>query len=216
MTEKFGAARAELVQSLRRSGIRNEAVLRALGEIPRHQFVPPGLADQAYRNCALPIERGQTISQPYVVARMTESALGGAESLHRVLEIGTGSGYQAAVLARVAAEVCSVERVKHLHRQAAGRFAALGMDNVRLRHGDGAEGWPERAPYDAILVTAAAPEVPSALLEQLTPGGRLVIPVNAVWSHQELQEITRGAKGEIRRKIDDVVFVPLLEGTVSA
>lgn len=186
-------------------GVRDPLTLRALKEVPRHLFVPPDQAAEAYQDHPLPIGRGQTISQPYIVAFMTEAlGLRGGET---VLEVGTGSGYQAAVLARIAARVKSVEIVEPLAVEAKQRLASLGYDNVEVRAGDGYLGWPEAAPFDGILVTAAAPRIPEPLKAQLTEGGRLVIPVG-----DELQELVvvtrRGADFEERRVLP-VRFVPM-------
>ena len=211
----FESQHRVLVQELRNSGIRSQPVLRALSAVPRHRFVAGTIAQVAYLDRALPIDCGQTISQPYVVACMTAAALGERDRLERVLEIGTGSGYQAAVLAQLAEEVYSVERIEALHLRAQTLFRELGIRNVKQRFGDGAEGWPEHAPFDAVLVTAAAEAVPPALLKQLVPGGCLVIPVAAGPGWQELQVIRPRAEGEERRRIGDVRFVPMLEGTVT-
>jgi len=188
----------------------DERVLAAMATVPREQFVPEFDADSAYANIPLPIGCGQTISQPYIVALMTD--LLDPQPDHVVLEIGTGCGYQAAVLSQLVAHVYSVEVIAELAAGASERLASLGCTNVTTRHGDGNLGWPEHAPYDGIIVTAGAPSVPPALIEQLRPGAPLVIPVNS-GMHQMLQCITRSASGEIN--VDDVLpvaFVPLVEG----
>ncbi|MGL6297415.1 MAG: protein-L-isoaspartate(D-aspartate) O-methyltransferase, partial [Plesiomonas sp.] len=176
-----------LLINLKAQGIRDEQVLHALASVPRNRFIDEAFAHKAYDNTALPIGAGQTISQPYIVARMTE--LLGLQPHSRVLEIGTGSGYQTAILAHLVDRVCSVERIKTLQWQAKRRFKQLDLHNIATRHGDGWEGWPARAPFDAIIVTAAATAIPQALLEQLADGGVLVIPVGS--TSQALQKITR-------------------------
>ncbi len=205
--------RDRLVERLRENGVRDEQVLNVIRTLPRHQFVDEALATRAYEDTALPIGHGQTISQPWVVARMTEALREGGVQPGRVLEIGTGSGYQAAVLAALGMEVYTVERIGDLLRQARKRFRQLGM-NVRSRHDDGRVGWPEHAPYDAILVTAAAPALVTALLDQLAPGGRLVAPVGGP-SSQSLVRLTRRADGGVDEEVlAPVVFVPLLSGVL--
>jgi len=186
-------------------GVRDERVLAALRRVPRHLFVPPSVAAQAYEDYPLPIGHGQTISQPYIVGFMTEAlSLRGGET---VLEIGTGCGYQAAVLAEVAARVFTIEIVAPLAAEAAERLRRLGHANVRVRAGDGYLGWPEEAPFDAIVVTAAAPRVPEPLLQQLRDGGRLILPVGE--ETQDLVLVTRhGARFEERRVLA-VRFVPM-------
>ena len=198
---------AALLAELRRQGIADERVLAALARVPRERFVSPDLARQAWENAALPIGEGQTISQPYVVARMTEAlALTGGE---RVLEIGTGSGYQTAVLAELGATVVSVERHAPLARAAARLLADLGHD-VAIHVGDGSLGWPPDAPYDRILVAAAAPRVPAPLLEQLsTDGGRLVLPVGPA-ADQDLVAVERRGPETVESRIGPVRFVPLI------
>jgi protein-L-isoaspartate(D-aspartate) O-methyltransferase len=200
--------RARLIERLRAEGIRDEQVLAAMHNVPRHLFVDEALASRAYEDTALPITHHQTISQPYVVARMTE-ALRAGRRLHKVLEVGTGSGYQAAVLAALAQEVYSIERLAPLYEQARERLRRLGLRNVHLRLGDGRHGWPEQAPYDGILVTAAATVVPPALVEQLAPDGRLVIPVGGPGA-QELLLVTRSAEGVRSERLEYVSFVPLI------
>lgn len=187
-------------------GVKDERVLRVMREVPRHLFVPPELASQAYADHPLSIGSGQTISQPYVVAFMTEQLrLKGTE---RVLEIGTGSGYQAAVLSRLAGQVFSIEIRPELAAQATERLKAVGADNVRIRTADGFYGWPEEAPFDAIVVTAAPEKVPDPLLAQLAPGGRMVIPVGGFY--QELKVIERTAEGFRETSVLPVRFVPFV------
>ncbi|KAF1686551.1 protein-L-isoaspartate O-methyltransferase [Pseudoxanthomonas broegbernensis] len=208
--------RDRLVERLREGaanggGIVDENVLNAVRTVPRHLFVDEALASRAYEDTALPIGHGQTISQPWVVARMTEVVM--AAQPGRVLEIGTGSGYQAAILAALGLEVYTVERIGELLRQARKRFRALGM-NVRSRHDDGRVGWPEHAPYDAILVTAAAPALVEALIEQLGVGGVLVAPVGGASSQSLLRLVKRADGGVDEDVLGPVVFVPLLAGTL--
>jgi protein-L-isoaspartate(D-aspartate) O-methyltransferase len=189
-------------------GVRNPAVLRAMLEVPRHLFVPPADQFQAYHDCPLPIGYGATISQPFIVAYMTE--LLKAEKHHRILEIGTGSGYQAALLSQLAAQVYSVESVPELARTAAERLQKGGYANVEVRRGDGYGGWPEQAPFDRIIVTAAPPEMPEALIEQLAPGGRLLAPVGSA-SIQHLTLIDKQPDGSlVVRRADEVSFVPMV------
>ncbi len=191
-----------------------DAVMAAMLKVPRHRFVPAGLEPYAYENRPLPIGEGQTISQPYIVALMTD--LLDPRPGHVVLEVGTGSGYQAAVLAEIVARVYTVEVVEPLGRRAAQLLAELGYRNVSARVGDGYEGWPERAPFDSIVVTAAAPEVPPPLLEQLKPGGRLVIPVGGPGDVQLLLVIDKQPDGTTtRRRTLPVRFVPLTRGKIA-
>ena len=201
---------AGLAERLRRGGIRHPAVLRAIQRVPRNVFVAPELEEFAYEDTALPIDEGQTISQPFIVALMVEAADIGPSS--RVLEIGTGSGYAAAVLALIAGEVYTIERLPDLARTAAGRLRDLGYDNVHVRQGDGTHGWPEAAPFDAILVAAGGPELPQALQEQLAPGGRLVIPIGETARDQRLV-LLRRTDGKLERvDLGAVRFVPLVGG----
>jgi protein-L-isoaspartate(D-aspartate) O-methyltransferase len=231
--------RERLIQRLREAGIRDTAVLEAMGRVPRHLFMDEALASRAYEDTALPIGHGQTISQPYIVARMTEllfsddaqerpaegttpgmekaglpreqqSKMPGATGARRVLEIGTGSGYQTAVLCALAREVYSVERIEPLHKSARRCLQELGYRNFRLKLSDGSEGWPDYGPYDGILVTAAAADVPVALLSQLAPGGRLLIPVGNA-THQELLSIRQTVDGIVREHVELVNFVPLIQ-----
>ncbi len=183
-------------------------VMEVLRAVPRHAFVPDELVDSAYANHPLPIGHGQTISQPYIVALMTDLIQPGPEDV--VLEVGTGSGYQAAILGRLVKQVYSLEIIEALAEQARRRLQRLGYDNVEVRLGNGRLGWPEHAPYDAIVVTAAAPHVPPALIEQLKPGGTLVIPVGSRYFGQDLLVISKDALGRIaERRVLPVVFVPL-------
>lgn len=202
--------RERLVQRLRAQGIRSEAVLEQIRNVPRHMFVDEALASRAYEDTALPIGLGQTISQPYVVARMTEALLDGFEG-ETVLEIGTGCGYQTAVLAPLVRKVYTVERIPELLRKTRQRLLDLDIYNVQFRPGDGWEGWPKYAPYDGIIVTAAADELPAKLLRQLAPGGRMVIPVGSP-GYQDLLLVTRRDDHFEQVSLDAVSFVPLVHG----
>lgn len=204
--------RDRLIERLRESGISNERLLEVLRLTPRHLFMDEAMATRAYEDTALPIGYGQTISQPWVVARMTEVLLQDIPP-RRVLEVGTGSGYQTAVLAQLVEQVYSIERVGALQKQARQRLNDLNLRNVQLRLGDGYEGWAKHAPYDAILVTAAPEAIPEGLLKQLADGGRMVIPVGAA-QRQRLQVVTRKGDDFDYNGLDQVVFVPLLKGTV--
>ncbi len=201
-----------LAQKLQSEGIRDPRVLSALAQTPRHLFVEPVLAHKAYENTALPIGQGQTISQPYIVARMTELLLQGG-SCGKVLEIGTGSGYQTAILARLFGHVCTVERIKSLQFQAKRRLQQQDLHNVSMKHGDGWQGWLSKAPFDSIIVTAAPVDVPQALLEQLTDGGRLVIPVGS--EQQVLRVYQRQGQQWHSQDIETVRFVPLVPGALA-
>jgi protein-L-isoaspartate(D-aspartate) O-methyltransferase len=184
-------------------------VLAAMAEVPRHRFVPAGVADRAYDDTPLPIGHGQTISQPYIVGLMTQ--LAEVDSTMKVLEIGTGSGYQAAVLAELTPHVYTIELLRPLADRARAVLAELGYATVRCRQGDGYQGWPEEAPFDRILVTAAPSAIPPRLVEQLRPGGRLVVPVGPSGMTQDLQVVTRDADGGVRvRTVLPVIFVPML------
>jgi protein-L-isoaspartate(D-aspartate) O-methyltransferase len=206
------AVRRAMVQRVARQGVKDNVVLGALESVPRHMFMEEALASQAYIDASLPIGHQQTISQPYIVARMIEVMRNGGQ-LKRVLEIGTGCGYQAAVLARVAQEVYSIERIKPLHELAKHNLRPLRVPNLRLHYGDGMLGLPQAAPFDGIILAAAGLEVPQALLEQLAIGGRLVAPVGARAQHLEL--ITRiGKKEWTSETLEDCHFVPLRPGTV--
>ncbi len=190
-----------------RSPVTNEAVLDAMRTVPRHRFVPDDMVANAYADSPLPIGHGQTISQPYIVATMTAAIE--PKPGDRVLEIGTGSGYQAAVLAEIVAEVYTIEIVEPLGARAADVFEAIGYENIHARIGDGYKGWPEHAPFDAIIVTAAPDHVPQPLLDQLKPGGRMVIPVGPEGRIQQLRLITKNLDGEIEeRNLESVRFVP--------
>lgn len=202
--------RMRLVQRLRESGIESDRVLEIIGEVPRHIFLDEALAHRAYEDTSLPIGYGQTLSQPYIVARMTEI-------LHyhrpaRVLELGTGSGYQTAVLSRLFEEVYSVERIKPLQDRARERLRQLGMRNVLLKHADGGMGWPDRGPFDGIIVTAAPGDVPKELLAQLADNGVLIAPVGE--EKQVLVEVVRRGEHFERRELEPVHFVPLLGGVI--
>ncbi len=201
--------RDRMVARLREQGVADEMVLAAMGAVPRHLFVDQALASRAYEDSALPIGFEQTISQPYVVARMAEAARAGRE-LGRVLEVGTGCGYQAAVLARLAREVYSIERIQPLAEKARANLRPMRISNLRMVHGDGYKGLPEVAPFDAIIVAAAAPQVPQALLEQIGVGGRLVMPVGTTSQHLLL--IERTAQGYKETRLEAVRFVPLRLG----
>ena len=203
-------ARDRLVERLTAEGIRDRRVLDVMRQLPRHLFIDEALASRAYEDTALPIGQGQTISQPWVVARMTEALIEHGMP-RRVLEIGTGSGYQCAVLAQLVEKVYTVERIEELLRNARRRFRKLGMTNIRSRHADGRLGWPEEAPFDAIILTAAGAELDAALLDQLAPDGCLVAPVGPA-GRQKLLRV-RGVDGEwVRESLGAVSFVPLLGG----
>ena len=208
MPRRFEEARAEMVENqIRHRGIEDPRVLQALLKVPRHKFVPSHLREDAYRDCPLPIGSGQTISQPYMVATMTAAAAISSED--RVLEIGTGSGYQAAILAELALEVYSVERRKSLSCTARAVLEDLGYKNIYFKVGDGTLGWETHAPFSAILVTAGAPGIPEPLVDQLTIGGRLVIPIEDGFA-QVLHVIERTVSGIERRKGERCTFVPLV------
>lgn len=210
--DPFAAERDRMVrEQIEARGVRDAKVLRVMRDTPRHRFVPEGLRAHACDDTPLPIGHGATISQPFIVALMTELLAAGGQ--HNVLEIGTGSGYQAAVLARLARHVYSIEIVPELARSATARLAELGYRNVTVRQGDGYRGWPDRAPFDRIILTAAPPEVPQALLDQLARGGILVAPVGSGWLGQELVVIEKTAAGAIRRRsVTPVQFVPMVRG----
>ena len=203
--------RQRMVERLRSLGIRDETVLGVMNEIPRHIFVDEALASRAYEDIALPLGFGQTISSPYTVARMTELARG-RNALKKVLEIGTGCGYQTAVLARLATEVHSIERLAQLISKARRHLRDVRAINTRLRYGDGMQGMPQAAPFDAIVIAAAATHVPEPLLEQLGVGGRMVLPLGS-GEEQRLCVIERTAQGYNERRMDAVRFVPLRSGT---
>ena len=190
-----------------RRGISNNQVIDVMQNTPRHRFVPDGVADYAYQDNALPIGKGQTISQPYIVAFMTETL--DVDSTYKVLEIGTGSGYQAAVLSPLVKHVYTIEIVKMLAQRADSTLKALSYNNVTVRLGDGYKGWPEEAPFDRIIGTAAPPEIPKALIDQLKPGGKMVLPVGTNW--QEIVVLTKSKSGKIQKKnVLPVRFVPMV------
>ncbi len=202
--------RDRLVQRLRDQGIMDERILDVVTSTPRHAFIDEALAHRAYEDIALPIGFNQTISQPYIVARMTEVLLGGGP-LGRVLEIGTGSGYQAAVLAQLVDRVYTVERISGLLEKAVSRFRLLGLRNIQYKHADGGLGWPERGPYDGIIITASPRRIPDELIAQLTEGGRMVVPLGH-GDQQQLTMITNSADGVISEVLEAVKFVPLMGG----
>ncbi|HET7651044.1 MAG TPA: protein-L-isoaspartate(D-aspartate) O-methyltransferase [Gammaproteobacteria bacterium] len=204
--------RERLVARLREQGVRNPQVLNLIRSTPRHLFVDEALASRAYEDTALPIGHGQTISQPYIVARMTEALLANGVP-DTVLEVGTGCGYQTAILAALVKQVFSVERIMPLQQRARQTLNGLGVRNVRFRHADGGWGWANHAPYSGIIVTAAPEEVPGPLLEQLVPGGRMIIPVGTQGGAQELLLVTRRDESRYEREVlERVSFVPLLGG----
>jgi len=206
--------RDRLVERLRNKGIKNEAVLSAIASTPRHLFVDEALSSRSYEDASLPIGHGQTISQPFIVARMTEIILSGGVP-EKVLEVGTGSGYQAAILSQLVPKVYSVERIVALQTQARERYYMLGIHNISLKHSDGSWGWPQHAPYPAIIVTAAPEQVPEGLKEQLAVGGIMVIPVGSQQTgSQKLLRITREADGFEEEVLDAVHFVPMLNGAI--
>lgn len=210
----LAARKIRLIMKLRRSGITNTAVLAAIERVPREAFVPQPFLDQAYEDRTLPIGHGQTLSQPQIVALMTQALE--VKPVHRVLEIGTGSGYQSAVLSLLAREVFTVERYAALLDGALPRFAELGLRNIHARIGDGNEGWPEAAPFDRIMLTAAGTDVPPALVDQLGEGGVMVLPVGPERGEQELLRLTRSDAGVREEMLASVRFVPLLSGIVAA
>lgn len=208
MTSK--RTRLRLIQRLRDEGIKSERVLSVMTELPRHIFLDEALAHRAYEDTALPIGHNQTISQPYIVARMTELIL--ESSPRRVLELGTGSGYQAAVLSQLVDEVYSVERIYPLLSKAVVRFNLLKIKNIYTRHADGAIGWPEKGLFDAIIMTAAPKEVPQELIRQLKEGGRLILPLGG--ERQHLNVLTRRGSNFEQKVIEPVLFVPFLPGVI--
>ena len=202
-----------MIMELRQTGIADTRVLSVIERIPRDRFVLPNFAAQAFENTALPIEQGQTISQPFVVAFMTAALELGDR--HRVLEVGTGSGYQAAIVSKLCRRVYTIERYRCLLKVAERRFSELDLHNIVSRHGDGSKGWPEQAPFDRIIVTAAAAEVPQALLDQLKDGGVMVVPVGRESQNQDIVRYRRnGDEFEIEKMLP-VRFVPLVEGIAS-
>ena len=210
MTEAVSEQAVRLVMELRRGGVADTRILGAIERVPRELFVPAAFRDRAYENVALPIAHGQTISQPLVVALMTEALE--LDKRHKVLEIGTGSGYQAAVLAKLARRVFTIERHRGLLKEAEQRFAALRLHNITTRFGDGSKGWPEQAPFERIIVTAAAPEMPQKLLDGLAEGGILVAPIGEERRDQQLVRVRRQGGGFITEELGLVRFVPLVEG----
>ncbi len=201
--------RTRMIDRLKSQGITHPEVLTVMGEVPRHAFVDEAISHKAYDDMSLPIGHGQTISQPYIVARMTELALG-APQRDKVLEIGTGCGYQTTVLAQFFKTVYSIERIGGLARQARERLSTLGVLNTRLRHGDGSRGLPDSGPFDVIMLTAAAPIVPEVMIAQLKPGGRMIFPVGG--DTQELRMIEITPEGPVEQRLERVKFVPLLPG----
>lgn len=206
---KYSMQKKLLIDEIRSQGVRDETVLKALEDVPRHLFVPQNFRDASYDNGPLPIGQGQTISQPYIVAYMTEALK--LKRSDKVLEIGTGSGYQSAIIADLVDNVYSIEVLPELSKQAQKTFAEVGIDNVHLKIGDGYKGWPEEAPFDAIIVTAAPPEIPQALISQLADGGRLIAPVGGN-DFQYLVLITRDSDKISRKKLLPVRFVPMVPG----
>ncbi|MER2511302.1 MAG: protein-L-isoaspartate(D-aspartate) O-methyltransferase [Nitrosomonas ureae] len=202
--------RTRMIERLREKGIRNESVLSAMAKVPRHVFVEEALASRAYEDTALPLGMGQTISQPFIVARMIELLLNGRKTIGKTLEIGAGCGYQAAVLAQLSSEVYAIERLGPLLEKAKSHMRALQQFNVRLKHADGQFGLPEAGPFDSIIVAAAGTQIPKALLEQLSLGGRLVLPVGT--TEQYLCFIEHTPQGFVETRLDAVRFVPLLAG----
>lgn len=207
------ARKIRLIMRLRRAGISDTNVLSAIERIPREAFVPDSFQDQAYEDRALPIGHGQTLSQPRVVALMTQALE--IDRRIKVLEIGTGSGYQAAVLSRLCRRLYTIERHRELQRAAERRFQELRLHNITARLGDGAKGWPEQAPFARIMVTAAAAGIPESLVDQLAPGGIMVVPVGRPGADQTLLRVTRDQDGIHEEVLGDVRFVPLLEGLAS-
>ena len=203
--------RERLIQRLMDQGITRFEVLEAIRSVPRHLFVDEALAHRSYEDTALPIGYGQTLSQPYVVARMSELALAQGRP-KKVLELGSGSGYQTAILASLVDEICAIERIKPLLERARKQLRALRVRNVRLRHGDGLDGWASEAPFDLILGAAAPEHLPTQLLEQLAPGGRLILPVGG--ERQQLMMVTATPEGYVEEVIEEVNFVPMLQGVV--
>lgn len=202
--------RDRLISQLQEKGISDAAVLRAIREVPRHLFIDKALETKAYDDDALPIGHKQTISQPYIVALMTEAVMRAAPQ--KVLEIGTGSGYQTAVLAQLVPQIYTVERIRGLIHSARDRFSEMGILNVEMKLDDGHVGWEEKAPYDAIIVTAAPERVPTRLFNQLAMGGRMVVPVGAERGDQKLLELVRTEEGFDTHELCDVRFVPMLRG----
>ncbi len=206
-TDKYESLRQRMVETqIRNRGIRNPAVLDAMKKVPRHLFIPENYRDESYNDYPLPIGYGQTISQPYIVAYMTEAVR--PDSKKKALEIGTGSGYQAAVLAEIVEKVYTIEIVPELAKEATARLKQMGYDNIICKYGDGYQGWPEHAPYDIIVVTAAPEKIPQPLIDQLAENGRLIIPVGAPGAVQELILITKKSGKTETRRLSFVRFVP--------
>ncbi len=203
--------RDRMVVRLREKGINNEKVLAAMAKVPRHLFMDEAMSHRAYEDTALPINYGQTISQPWVVAKMTEIVV--EQNPKKILEVGTGSGYQAAILGQLVPQVFSVERIDDLTRMARRRFIKLGYLNVRTKTGDGFEGWPNEAPYDVIIATAAPEKIPESLMNQLCVGGVMILPVGDN-RQQNLFKITKTENGYYTDKLEPVMFVPFLEGVI--
>jgi protein-L-isoaspartate(D-aspartate) O-methyltransferase len=207
-TTRYRQARERMVQSqIRSRGVSDKKVLNAMSEIPRHRFVPKALDSQAYKDHPLPIGEGQTISQPYIVALMTESLK--LEGHERVLEIGTGSGYQASILANIAKDIYSIEIKKNLYIKANQTLRSLGYTNIKTRHSDGYFGWPEAAPFDCIMITASIDHIPPPLLKQLKDGGQLILPLGNPFSYQNLSLITKHGEDYTVKQITGVLFVPM-------
>jgi protein-L-isoaspartate(D-aspartate) O-methyltransferase len=204
--------RERLIERIREKGVQDMRVLGRMRSVPRHMFVDEALASRAYEDTALPIGNNQTISQPYIVARMTDALLQGG-SLENVLEVGTGSGYQTAILSGLVRRVYTVERIEALLRQARQRFHSLRLINIRTRHTDGGWGWPDYAPFDGIIVTAAPEGIPLALVEQLKPGACMVLPIGDK-QDQALVRVTRTKNGHEKEILERVSFVPMLSGTL--
>ncbi len=206
--------RTRLVERLRDKGIKEESVLNTIETTPRHLFLDEAMAHRAYEDTALPIGLGQTISQPYIVARMTE-LLVDSGIMGNILEIGTGCGYQTSILSKVSFQVYTIERLKQLQDKAIERFRSLELDNITYKHADGFLGWQEHAPFDAIIVTASPSNIPEKLVEQLAVGGRMLIPLTVEGGHQELILLQKTEEGMEQMMIEKVNFVPLLQGTVT-
>ncbi len=207
--------RDQLVARVRQKGVQNEAVLAVMSKMPRHLFVDEAMKDSAYKDDALPIGHGQTISQPFIVARMTEELLRGETPPKKVLEVGTGSGYQAAILAALVDKVYTVERIVELHQKTRSLFQRMGFKNIVASHSDGSWGWEQHAPYDAIIATAAPDQIPEQLLLQLAIGGKLVIPLGAQSDEQRLTVVHRVSDHQFEtEELEMVMFVPFLGGAV--
>ncbi len=206
--------RSRLVDRLREKGIKEESVLAAIESIPRHIFIDEAMAHRAYEDTALPIGMGQTISQPYIVARMTE-LLVDSGIMGNVLEVGTGCGYQSAILSQVSFQVYSIERIEALQNKALERFATLNLKNISCKHGDGYLGWPLNAPFDAIIVTASPDQIPEALVDQLSMGGRMIIPLTQNNGEQQLILLQKTEQGMQQTNLEQVKFVPLVAGRLS-